>query len=68
MHGIKINILFLAKERLERQIFSVVPSVLYFLFVQPAHERARAKRACALRALGLLLADGALTVGRRRTF
>ena len=38
MHVIKINILFLAKERLERQIFSVVPSVLYFLFVQPAHK------------------------------
>ena len=29
---------------------------------------ARARRACALRALGLLLADGALTVGRGETF
>ena len=26
------------------------------------------QRACALRALGLLLADGALTVGRGKTF
>ena len=30
--------------------------------------RARARRACALRALGLLLADGAPTVGRGKTF
>ena len=29
---------------------------------------ARARRACALRALGLLLADGAPTVGRGKTF
>ena len=35
----------------------------------PARGRsARARRACALRALGLLLADGALTVGRGKTF
>ena len=33
MHVIKINILFLAKERLERQIFSVVPTYLCFLFL-----------------------------------
>ena len=32
--------------------------------IQPA----RARRACALRALGLLLADGAPTVGRGKTF
>ena len=30
--------------------------------------QARARRACALRALGLLLADGAPTVGRGKTF
>ena len=30
MHVIKINILFLAKERLERQIFSSTPSVFLF--------------------------------------
>ena len=29
---------------------------------------ARARRACVLRALGLLLADGAPTVGRGKTF
>ena len=29
---------------------------------------ARARRACALRALGLLLADGVLTVGWGKTF
>ena len=35
----------------------------------PARARsARARRACALRALGLLLADGAPTVGRGKTF
>ena len=35
----------------------------------PAHARsARARRACALRALGLLLADGAPTVGGGKTF
>ena len=35
----------------------------------PARARsARAPRACALRALGLLLADGAPTVGRGKTF
>ena len=35
----------------------------------PARTRsARARRACALRALGLLLADGAPTVGRGKTF
>ena len=31
-------------------------------------QSARARRACALRALGLLLADGAPTVGRGKTF
>ena len=37
--------------------------------IYPAHARnARARRACALRALGLLLADGAPTVGRGKTF
>ena len=35
--------------------------------IQPARE-ARAQRACALRALGLLLADGAPTVGGGKTF
>ena len=35
----------------------------------PARARkARAQKACALRGLGLLLADGALTVGRGKTF
>ena len=35
----------------------------------PARARsARARRACALRALGLLLADGAPTVGLGKTF
>ena len=35
----------------------------------PARSRsARARRACALRALGLLLADSAPTVGRKKTF
>ena len=37
------------------------------IFIQPVHE-ARARKACALRALGLLLADGAPTVGRGKTF
>ena len=36
-------------------------------FIQPARS-ARARRACALRALGLLLADGAPTVGWGKTF
>ena len=37
--------------------------------VCPAHARsARARRACALRALELLLADSAVTVGRGKTF
>ena len=39
---------------------------LYILCYYPA--RARARRACALRVLGLLLADGAPTVGRGKTF
>ena len=34
--------------------------------IYPAH--ARSRRACALKALGLLLADGAPTVGRGKTF
>ena len=37
--------------------------------IYPARARsAQAQRACALRALGLLLADGAPTVGRGKTF
>ena len=36
-------------------------------FIQPARE-ARARRACALRALGLLLADGTPTGGRGEDF
>ena len=37
--------------------------------IYPARARsARARRACALRALGLLLADGAPTVGLGKTF
>ena len=35
------------------------------MFIQPARD---ALRACALRALGLLLADSAPTVGRGKTF
>ena len=35
---------------------------------QARAQSARARRACALRALGLLLADGAPTVGRGKTF
>ena len=39
------------------------------LVYYPARARsARAQRACALRALGLLLADGAPTVGGGKTF
>ena len=39
------------------------------VIIYQAHARsARARRACALRALGLLLADGAPTVGRGKTF
>ena len=34
----------------------------------PARARARARRACALRALGLLLADGTPTGGRGEDF
>ena len=42
---------------------------LPYLELHPACARsARARRACALRALGLLLADGAPTVGRGKTF
>ena len=37
-------------------------------FYQARARSARARRACALRALGLLLADGAPTVGGRKTF
>ena len=41
----------------------------FTLLYYQAHARsARALRACALRALGLLLADGAPTVGRGKTF
>ena len=36
-------------------------------FIKPAR-KARARRACALRALGLLLADGTPTVGGGKTF
>ena len=43
-----------------------LPLLLYEGFPYPA--RARARRACALRALGLLLADGVLTVGWGKTF
>ena len=38
-----------------------------FSFLSSLRE-ALARRACALRAAGLLLADGALTVGRGKTF
>ena len=39
------------------------------VFFYPARAQSvRAPRACALRALGLLLADGAPTVGRGKTF
>ena len=44
--------------------FSVVWDFKYK--INPA--RARARRACALRALGLLLVDGVLTVGWGKTF
>ena len=37
-------------------------------FCQARAQSARARRACALRALGLLLADGTPTVGRGKTF
>ena len=41
----------------------------YMIMHYPARARsARARRACALRALGLLLADGAPTVGGGKTF
>ena len=46
------------------EIWSYALSSLSFL----SSPSARARRACALRALGLLLADGAPAVGRRKTF
>ena len=44
-------------------------SHMWTFLIYPARTRStRARRACALRALGLLLADGATTVGRGRLF
>ena len=40
----------------------------YVAFCQARAQSARARRACALRALGLLLADGTPTVGEGKTF
>ena len=44
-----------------------VTDIPRFLVIKPA-QSARARRACALRALGLLLADGTPTVGGGKTF
>ena len=41
---------------------------LVAVFYQAHARSARARRACVLRALGLLLAEGAPTVGRGKTF
>ena len=43
-----------------------ISSLMMIEVIRPARERAR--RACALRALGLLLADGTPTVGGGKTF
>ena len=51
-----------------------LPNVEEYLALPQKHnfparvQSVRAQRACALRALGLLLADGAPTVGRGKTF
>ena len=42
--------------------------ILFAQLVVYYQARARAQRACALRALGLLLADGTPTVGGGKTF
>ena len=42
--------------------------VIYFSFCPARARSARARRACALRALGLLLADGTPTGGRGEDF
>ena len=44
-----------------------LPHSSYFIYPARA-QSARARRACALRALGLLLADGTPTVGGGKTF
>ena len=46
----------------------VLKQVLLTLSYQARGRSARARRACALRALGLLLADGVPTVGGGKTF
>ena len=48
-------------------IFILITSVEVHVIIKPARS-ARARRACALRALGLLLADGTPTVGGGKTF
>ena len=49
--------------------FNVSVAICIALNIYPARaQSAWAQRACALRALGLLLADGALTVRRGKTF
>ena len=48
--------------------FPNVASSFMLHFVQARAQSARARRACALRALGLLLADGTPTVGGGKTF
>ena len=40
----------------------------HIIVYQARARSVRARRACVLRALGLLLADGAPTVGRGKTF
>ena len=70
--GSVILLEFQSKERifyLKVQIYFVKhPSSCYRGNYQARARSARARRACTLRALGLLLADGAPTVGRGKTF
>ena len=52
-----------------RQKFRTPGTVIELHVLAVVHQaRARARRACALRALGLLLADGTPTVGGGKTF
>ena len=62
----KLNISRSRRKMVARNIsdLSLMDQVIY----QARARSALAQRACALRALGLLLADGAPTVGRGKTF
>ena len=64
-----LNSRFYEKLSSERVLLIYDDLFFTFFYFYPARERStRARRACALRALGLLLADGAPTVGGGKTF